>query len=261
MNTIRPVRTQPETIEPCEDSDTCLGEKLRALAPITKEHAELLANLEKDQKKVGPGEIIFSEGSDNKDLYIIKKGWLVSEAFSSTGQRSIVRVHHPGDMVGASQIPYETTPYRAVTRSEAIICPFPRKNLTNIFERSPRLSAMLLSIAMIESAEQEDRACVFRRNSAVAKLALFAQQTFGRLKLMNNLLHDRFHCPLNQTDIGDVVGMTSVHVSRTFAKLEQEGALKRHGSFIQIIDSEKLSRLTGYIDRYRQLDLGWLPEN
>ena len=114
---------------------------------------------------------------------------------------------------------------------------------------------------MIESAEQEDRASVFRRNSAVAKLALFAQQTFGRLKLMNPLLRDSFHCPLNQTDIGDVVGMTSVHVSRSFTRLEQDGALKRHGAFIQITDNDKLSRLTGYIDRYRELDLSWLPED
>ena len=260
MNQARPSTVSPEAIEPCETSDSCLAEKLRALAPINEAHAGLLADLEKEKCEIGPGEVLFTEGSGHKDLYIIKKGWLVSEAFSSTGQRSIVRVHHPGDMVGASQIPYATTPYRAVARSEAIVCPFPRRNLSNIFERSPRLSAMLLSIAMIESAEQEDRACVFRRNSALAKLALFAQQTFGRLKLMNELLHDRFHCPLNQTDIGDVIGMTSVHVSRTFTRLEKEGALKRHGAFIQIIDSEKLSRLTGYIDRYRELDLSWLPE-
>ncbi|WP_300391012.1 Crp/Fnr family transcriptional regulator [Henriciella sp.] len=251
----------PETIEPCEDIESCLAEKLRALAPINQTQAALLAALEEERYELASGDELFASGSPTGDLFVLKKGWLVSESYSTRGQRSIVRVHHPGDIVGASQIPYATTPYRAIARSEALVCPFPRQSLITLFERSPRLSAMLLSIAMLESAEQEDRASVFRRNSAVAKLALFAQQTFGRLKLMNGLLHDRFHCPLTQSDIGDVVGMTSVHVSRTFSRLEQDGALKRHGSFIQIIDNEKLSAHSGYIDRYEQLDLSWLPKD
>ncbi|WP_300375392.1 Crp/Fnr family transcriptional regulator [Henriciella sp.] len=251
---------RPENIEPCETSDSCLAEKLSALAPVDSRQAGLLAALEEERCEIGPGEVLYPAGEPTEKLYVLKKGWLVSELHDGSGNRSIVRVHHPGDIVGDSQIPYTVTPYRAVARSEAIVCPFPRENLVEVFKRSPRLSALLLTVAMIESAEQEDRARVFRRNSAMAKLALFAQQTFGRLKLMNNLLHDRFHCPLTQTDIGDVVGMTSVHVSRTFTKLEKEGALKRHSPFIQIVDEEKLSVHSSYLNRYNELDLSWLPE-
>lgn len=250
----------PESIEPCEDTDSCLAEKLLALAPITDHHAELLSELEKEKREIDAGDEVFKAGTQTHDLFILKKGWLLSETFSAGGTRSIVRVHHPGDIVGASHIPYAATPYRAVARSEAVVCPFPRDNLADIMKRSPRLSALLLCIAMLESAEQEDRASVFRRNSAIAKIALFAQQTLGRLKLMNHMLRDRFHCPLNQTDIGDVVGMTSVHVSRTFSKMESMGLLKRHGAFIQLIDEDKLSAASGYIDRYKQLDLSWLPK-
>ena len=252
---------EPEYIEPCENSDSCLAEKLQALAPIDQRQADLLAGLEDERTHIGPGDVLYEAGESTHQLFVLKKGWLVSEVHENSGARSIVRVHHPGDIVGDSQIPYTYTPYRAVARSEAIICPFPRKNLVEVFQNSARLSAMLLTIAMIESAEQEDRARVFRRNSAMAKLALFAQQTFGRLKLMNKLLHDRFHCPLNQTDIGDVVGMTSVHVSRTFSKLEEEGALKRHSPFIEITDEKKLSVHSGYLNRYDQLDLSWLPQD
>lgn len=251
----------PETVDPCENTDSCLAEKLKALAPISDPQAALLATLERERREIAPGELVFKAGQPTDDLYVLKKGWLVSETFTSQGVRAIVRVHHPGDIVGASQIPYEATPYRAVAKTEAIICPFPRDGLVEVFERSPRLSALMVCIAMIESAEQEDRAAVFRRNHAVGKLALFVQQTFGRLKLMNHLLHDRFLCPLNQADIGDVIGMTSVHVSRTFAKLEREGALKRHSNFISIADEAKLSAHSNYLDRYKKLDLSWLPRH
>lgn len=249
-----------EITEPCEEADSCLAEKLRALSPITEEQADLMAELEKNRQTAAPGDVIVEAGSECGDLFVLKKGWLISESFSLRGQRTIVRVHLPGDIIGSSQVPYVVTPYRVIARSDAVVCPFPKQNLVNLFEKSPRLSALLLTIAMIESAEQEDRASVFRRNNAVAKLALFAQQTFGRLKLMNPLLHDRFHCPLNQTDIGDVVGMTSVHVSRTFSRLEEEGALKRHGSLIELIDEAALSECSGFIDRYDNLDVSWIPK-
>ncbi len=246
-------------VEPCEDADSCLAEKLGALAPLSANLSDLLADLEKERRGVSRGEIIFQAGEPTKNLYVLKKGWVVSEAFNARGVRSIVRVHHPGDIIGASQIPYAMTPYRGLAKSDAVICPFPRQRLDDVFRASPRLAALLLTIAMIESAEQEDRASVFRRNDAVAKLALFVQQTFGRLRLMNQLLHDRFHCPLTQADIGDVIGMTSVHVSRTFSRLEQDGCLTRHGQFIHITDNEALSAHTGYIDRYHELDLSWIP--
>ncbi|WP_084398998.1 Crp/Fnr family transcriptional regulator [Henriciella aquimarina] len=251
---------QPELIEPCEEAESCLAEKLRALAPINDRQSDLLAALEKERRTIEPGEALFEGNAPVNDLYVLKKGWVLSETVNAQGMRSVVRVHHPGDIIGASQVPYASTPYRAIARSEAIVCPFPRQNLVSLLSNSPRLSALLLTIAMIESAEQEDRASVFRRNSAKAKLALFVQQTFGRLRLMNTLLHDRFHCPLNQTDIGDVVGMTSVHVSRTFTRLEEEGGLERHGTFIRVRDESVLSAYSGYIDRYKQLDLSWMPE-
>ena len=238
-----------------------LAARLRALAPLTKEQLRLLAQLETERRELQAGEELFAAGPPADELFILTRGWLILESFTAAGTRSIVRVHLPGDIVDAASLSYGSFPFRAVARSEAVVCPFQKKSLVGIFERSPRLSALLLCLYSIEIAEQEDRAAVFRRNNATAKLALFIQQTFGRLKLMNTLLHDRFHCPLNQTDIGDATGMSSVHVSRTFSKLEKEGLLERHGQFTRIVDAAALSELSGYTDRHAGLDLSWLPKD
>ena len=231
------------------------------MAPLTSDHTRLLEQLETERRELEAGEELFRPGTPADELFILSKGWLILESYAASGARSIVRVHLPGDIIDTASLSYGNFPYRAIARSEAIVCPFPRKALVQIFERSPRLSALLLCLSSIEIAEQEDRASVFRRNNAAAKLALFVQQTFGRLKLMNHLLHDRFHCPLNQTDIGDATGMSSVHVSRTFSKLEKEGLLQRHGQFTRIVNTKALSELSGYIDRHAGLDLGWLPKD
>ena len=81
------------------------------------------------------------------------------------------------------------------------------------------------------------------------------------MKLVNRHLDDQFHCPLTQMDIGDLLGLTNVHISRTFAQLEKLRMIKRQSSFIKVLDRERLCRLTGYTDRFDGLNLDWLPES
>lgn len=50
-----------------------------------------------------------------------------------------------------------------------------------------------------------------------------------------------------------------VHVSRMFTRLENEQLALRHKNFIRILDADALGDLVGFANRYRDLDLNWLP--
>ena len=89
---------------------------------------------------------------------------------------------------------------------------------------------------------------------------MFILQTLDRLKLMGDHSTDQFHCPLTQVDVGDLVSMTSVHVSRTMGQLERLRLIERHGSFIKVLNRERLCELSGYVDRFERLNVDWLPD-
>lgn len=255
-----PYDTGLQAQDVCSDVRSCLGAKLQRLAPISRQQEDLLAGLEEDQEEYEAGSVLFRSGGPADELLILKRGWAWAENSGAGHRRQIAEIHHPGDIVGISHLPFSGARHDSIAASQVTVCRFPRARLQELADQSPRLALMLSVVAMIDHALVTDRVTIARRNDAAAKLALFIMQTFSRLKLMNDTLYDQFYCPLTLQEIGDVVGLTMVHVSRVFSRLEAEGLAKRHKRFIRILDAKRLGEIAGFSDRYRDLDLEWLPD-
>lgn len=241
------------------NSESCLAHKLGAFAYLNADELELLEDLEKSPRSFEKDEIIIGSETALDTLYVLTKGWVISEKVKHADSRPIVHVFLPGDIIGFSELPFEHTSYQARARTSGMLCPFPSSRIGRLFAESPRLARLIFAAIMIEQAEQEDRASQFCRNHAADKLALFILQTLDRLKLLNSDLRDQFHCPLTQQDIGDLVGLSNVHVSRTFSQMEDEGLIQRHKSFLKVNDYDRLAELADYTNRYGSLKLDWVP--
>ncbi|MEM5516315.1 Crp/Fnr family transcriptional regulator [Henriciella sp. AS95] len=220
---------------------------------------DLLEDLEKSPTSFIKDDIIIRSETALDRLYVLTKGWVIAEKMSHADSRPIVHVFLPGDIIGFSELPFQKTSYQARSRTSGIMCPFPSSRLSRLFVESPRLARLIFAAVTIERAEQEDRASQFCRNNAAAKLALFVLQTLDRLKLLNSNLRDQFQCPLTQQEIGDLVGLSSVHVSRTFSQMEANGLIQRHKSFLKVKDYDSLAEMSDYRNRYGSLNLDWVP--
>lgn len=246
--------------DPSQIHKSCIVQKFSSLISLTEEEADLLEALERHAQPVAAGELMTSMEQDYPPLMVVKSGWLISERVDPEGHRRIVRTHHPGDVIGFTDLSFSETPCQTFAKSNATVCPFTRSSLKTLLSKSPRLGSLLLALSVIEQAMQDDRTLVTGRSHAPGKIALFILQTIEKLQLVNHHSDEQFYCPMTQTDIGDLVGMTSVHVSRTFKKLEQARCVRREKSFIQILDEPTLERLSGYRSRLDEYDLSWLPD-
>ncbi|MFC6198714.1 Crp/Fnr family transcriptional regulator [Ponticaulis profundi] len=247
--------------QPCLETNTCLGAKLLRLAPINNRQEALLARLEENVTSVPAGTLLLNEGEPVRDLIILNEGWVSCRKQLPDGRMSISQILHPGDIVGFENLAFKQVKNNCLAESNLKVCRFPREHLNNVFNESPRISALMMALGAIEQAIISDRVMISRRNDGEARLALFLLQTLARLRLMNDQIYDQFHCPLRQQQIGDATGLTSVHVSRTLGRLEDRGLLARRGQFIRILDEKKLAELVDFNDRYQQLDFSWLPED
>lgn len=244
---------------PAPSGQGCIAAKFSSLVALSGSETSLLDALEEKPQSMKAGDLAKSLEKALPPLLVVKSGWLISQHINPQGHRSIVRSHHPGDILGFSDLAYRRSPYQSYAKSDAVVCPLTRRSLSELLARSPRLASIFLAISLIEQSQQDDRACVSGRNYAAGRVALFILQTLGRLRMVHAHSDDRFHCPLTQTDIGDLVGLTNVHVSRTFTRLEEEGHIKRRGAFIQILNADALKRVAGYTDRFGDYDFSWLP--
>ena len=60
--------------------------------------------------------------------------------------------------------------------------------------------------------------------------------------------------------IGDVIGLTAVHVNRVFRTLEDKKLILRDGHMIELLDMQALRKLSGVPSRTLAQDLSWLPK-
>ena len=104
-----------------------------------------------------------------------------------------------------------------------------------------------------------DRLASLGRTSAKARVAAFLLDMFHRLRVTDDNIKDSFELKLTQEEIGDSIGLTSVHVNRMIRQMEQEGLISRSNGRITLLDVERLEDIGHYTNRHKDMDLDWLP--
>jgi CRP/FNR family transcriptional regulator len=240
-------------------SGSCIAERLEHYLSLTDRERSALARLEENERSVRRGTIVRRENDRGTDLLIIKSGWMFSHVLLDDGSRQISRLHFPGDMVGASALAFLKATDSLVALTDVRFAGFDKSMLRDLFEAHPRIAAALFAFAQAESVALTDRIASLGRTSAKARVAALLLDTVSRLRVMDKQLRNRFAFPLTQEEIGDVTGLTAVHVNRMMRALVEDRLIRRSNSHIEVIDEPKMSRLANYTDRYAELDTNWLP--
>lgn len=192
-------------------------------------------------------------------LFIVQQGWLHSSIRIATGGRQILRFHYPGDLVGVSSIAWSRTAHTLTAVSDCTVSEMSKTNLGRIFFAEPRLGGVLYALAAADHVAMGDRLTSVARMGSAERLSALFLDIAARLRLTEGGVVDTFDLPLTQQDIGDAVGLTKVHVSRTLSDMERRGLIARTARRITLLDEAGMKATTGFVDRYAEIDTGWLP--
>ncbi len=153
----------------------------------------------------------------------MREGWILLTKITELGQRQIIRSVLPGDVVGLQ--PDISTPaiYSAIALQDSIVCSIP--DLLKMCSQYPEIALKLVWSEACETALSELYMANIAHRDAREKVAFMALELYLRLKFrgLNNGYIIPF--PLNQGDIADTLGLTTIHVSRTLHKLREENLL------------------------------------
>lgn len=240
-------------------SGSCFAEVLSELIDLTPNERQALERLEKNERHVRRGGAVQRENEPGGELYVLRKGLLMSYVLLDDGSRQILRFFFPGDVMGLSSVIYREAPETLFALSDCVVCPFDRSALSELFVEHPRLAAVILVHCQIERVALTDRLAALGRTSAKARVAALLLDMRNRLRTHDKSIANVFALGLTQEEVGDATGLTSVHVNRMLRQLEDEGLIARDSGRVTLLDEPALTREANYINRYEGLDLSWLP--
>lgn len=239
---------------------SCLADRFSDFITLTSNERIALDAMEERERHLRRGTVLRREKDQVSELFVLSKGLMISFVLLDDGSRQILRFLFPGDMLATAALVYKRSPETIAALTDCTVCPFDRTALTRLVDSHPRLSALILALSQIERVALTDRLAAIGRSSGKARVGAILLEWRNRLRSVDKDIADVFTLGLTQEEIGDATGLTSVHVNRMLRQLEADAMIAREGGRVTLLNERALERATRYVDRYKDLDLGWLPE-
>nr|WP_184002146.1 Crp/Fnr family transcriptional regulator [Stakelama sediminis] len=227
-------------------------------AKLTDAERQAVERLEERQREIRRGTLLQCANEPSSEMFILRKGLMMSYVLLDDGSRQILRFLFPGDMLGLPGVIYTEAPETLCALSDCTVCPFDRSALSELLTEQPRVGALILILSQIERVALTDRLAILGRTSAKVRVGALLLEMRDRLCTTDKNITDSFTLGLTQEEIGDATGLTSVHVNRMLRQLEEEGFIRRENGRVTLTDEAALARTANYVNRYQGLQLGWL---
>jgi len=239
--------------------ETCLAEHLGRYVALSSNERAALRDLAIDNRHYRRGMVIRPDHGPNGDIFVVENGWLFSSAMLEDGRRQILRLHFRGDLLGLDGLAFDEAADAISALTDAHVCLIDRNSLGTLFAEHPRLAALLFAVQQVDRVTLTDRLVSLGRSSALGRVAALLLWISNRLRFAGLSAERGFALPLTQEEIGDVTGLTAVHVNRTMRVLVEQGLIARTGNSLHILQPERLARVANYNQRREVIDQGWLP--
>lgn len=229
--------------------DTEVMRGLSTQGVLSQEDKALLLGLELSPRYMSASEVLWQESEDADLFCVVKEGWAYSYRNLKNGSKQILKFYLPGDIIGIRDFGFTRRLASAAMINKGVICPFSYQQFFELFGRSS-LAAGIVATATRQQAQLSERLIYLGKYSAHEQLAHFLYEIYLRLMRINAVKDNSFFMPLTQELISDALGMSPVHVSRTFSMLRDEGLVIRNRQHVKLPDPEALARLVEFNDSY-----------
>lgn len=186
--------------------------------------------------------VIQWEGRPAEHMILVEAGWIAGSILLSNGARQIVSLYLPGDLIGVEGLfgDRATENLMPVTDAKYRMIPLLRARKTVASDAA--LSFELLRASAAATLAAKNHTTSIGRTPAAARVAGLLVDLAYRLGHARDNGPCEFECLLNQEQIGDYTGLTSVHVNRTLKRMEEAGLIRRKNSVVIIPDLAALAR-------------------
>jgi CRP-like cAMP-binding protein len=203
------------------------------------------------RKRFAAGTTLVEPGRGIKRTLFLTSGWAVCAKDLPNGTRTVIDFALAGDLVSAelADLTQETVEARTeLTAVEFIAAPRSQDG------RACPNPAQLVSVGlMARYARMAERLSGMARRDAPGRIAHLLLELSFRSAPTPKAGINSFACPLTQADIGDALGLSTVHVNRVLRDMRLEGLLSFRNGLVEFLDRHRLIEIADFDARYLEI--------
>ena len=221
---------------------------------LTAEEREAVLNATSREMDFQVGQDIVKEGARPKASSLVVSGLAARYKVLAGGGRQFTALHVPGDFVDLQSLLLKKMDHAVVALTPMRVARVAHATLRQVTDDFPHLARLLWLTTLVDGAIHREWILSMGRRQAPARLAHLLCELFLRQQAVGKVDGMSFSLPLTQAQMGDVLGVSSVHMNRTLQELRRDGMIKWQGPIVTIKDWQRLKSFAEFDAAYLSLE-------
>ena len=226
---------------------------LEQFGPLPPDEKRALTSLVQRVHEIGADQDIVAEGDRPGDCKVILEGFAFRYKLLGSGRRQIMSFQIPGDVVDLQGFLLGEMDHSVATLTATKVGVIRHNLLLQITERYPRVARALWQSTLIDSAVFREWMVGIGRRSAYQRIAHLLCEVFLRLQAMGLTNDGSYELPVTQAELGDSLGLSTVHVNRSLKTLRDDGLITLRDGRVVIHHWEGIGAAGEFDPRYLHL--------
>lgn len=172
----------------------------------------------------------------------------------ASGQRQILAFHIPGDFVDLHSFLLKEMDHAVLAVTDCEVGFVAHDDLRRLQETMPHLTRLLWLSTLLDAAVTREWLLSLGSRPALERTALLFCELYMRLDVVGLCRSDEYRLPVTQAELGEFLGLSTVHVNRMMQELRARDALDWRRGTVRVLDWTKLCELAGFDSTYLHLD-------
>ena len=227
--------------------------KLESIFVLSADEKDALQSISGTVKTLEADQDIVREGERPSACCLILDGFAYRYKLTETGKRQIVSFHIPGDIPDLQSLHLEMMDHSLGTLAQSRLAFLSHDTVRDLIRRCPRIGDAFWRDTLIDSAVFREWMVGLGRREAYARVAHLLCELYVRLRSVGLTNGRAYELPITQTELGDALGISTVHVNRTLQDLRGEGLITLRAGSLTVQDWERLKAAGEFDPAYLHL--------
>ncbi|MDB5613165.1 MAG: Crp/Fnr family transcriptional regulator [Devosia sp.] len=244
------VRTPPELVADRPAHDVFLR-RLNGLYPLHPHESRAVAGLIHNVTAFGPHQNILMDQRPSTEAVVLLDGLACHYRALDTARRQMTGFIVPGDFCDSGFLSSSPVRQCVMSLGDTIVGYIDLGQLATIADKLPNIIVAAMRAASIEQASSRELVINLGARDAVQRLAHFLCEIHYRLRGVGLVsAGGKFELPMTQSEFGEALGLSTVHVNRTIQQLRRKKLITMAQGLVTILDQPGLAAVAQFDGRY-----------